>query len=114
MDKHIELSYCKFDAFKVLAKNYLDIESHDLFAKVSQLLDETNITPADVAENLMTKAAGEGADICLERLIKAIEKANKDARLKAEEEAKLKAEEEEKVRARREEEKQKMISAMVR
>ncbi|KAG5527390.1 hypothetical protein RHGRI_028315 [Rhododendron griersonianum] len=30
-DKHIELSYCFFEAFKVLARNYLDLESHDLF-----------------------------------------------------------------------------------
>jgi chaperone BCS1 len=26
MDMHIEFSYCKFEAFKVLAKNYLEIE----------------------------------------------------------------------------------------
>ena len=26
MDKHIEMSYCCYDAFKVLAKNYLDVE----------------------------------------------------------------------------------------
>ena len=31
MDKQIELSYCCFEAFKVLAKNYLDVKSHDLF-----------------------------------------------------------------------------------
>ncbi|KAK1563468.1 hypothetical protein Q3G72_028008 [Acer saccharum] len=29
MDKHIEMSYCCFEAFKVLANNYLDINSHD-------------------------------------------------------------------------------------
>nr|POE80214.1 aaa-atpase asd, mitochondrial [Quercus suber] len=28
MDMHIEMSYCGFDAFKVLAKNYLDVDSH--------------------------------------------------------------------------------------
>ncbi|PWA51789.1 ATPase, AAA-type, core [Artemisia annua] len=49
MDMHIEMSYCCFETFKVLAKNYLNIESHELFATVSQLLEETNITPADVA-----------------------------------------------------------------
>ncbi|KAL3504785.1 hypothetical protein ACH5RR_034626 [Cinchona calisaya] len=107
MDKHIELSYCKFDAFKVLAKNYLNIESHDLYFNIGRLLDETNMTPADVAENLMPKASGEDADICLERVIKAIEKAKEDAKLKAEEEAKAKAAEEEKARAERAEEKQK-------
>ncbi|CBI34993.3 unnamed protein product, partial [Vitis vinifera] len=56
MDKHIELSYCCFEAFKVLAKNYLDLDSHHLFASIRRLLEETNMTPADVAENLMPKS----------------------------------------------------------
>ncbi|GFS45025.1 P-loop containing nucleoside triphosphate hydrolases superfamily protein [Actinidia rufa] len=85
MDKHIELSYCSFEAFKVLARNYLDLDSHDLFAKISGLLEETKTTPADVAENLMPKSAEEDADACLENLIKAIEAAKEEARLKAEE-----------------------------
>jgi len=34
MDVHIELSYCYYEAFNVLAKNYLDIESHDLFLEL--------------------------------------------------------------------------------
>ncbi|KAI3753591.1 hypothetical protein L2E82_25649 [Cichorium intybus] len=34
MDKHIELSNCCFETFKVLAKNYLDIESHELFPSI--------------------------------------------------------------------------------
>nr|GMD58475.1 AAA-ATPase At3g28580-like [Ipomoea batatas] len=70
MDSHIELSYCCFEAFKVLAKNYLDIESHELFPEIRDLLGETKITPADVAENLMPKSGREKADICLKRLIK--------------------------------------------
>ena len=73
MDKHIELSYCKFEAFKVLAKNYLDIESHPLFEKISQLLEEVNMSPADVAENLMPKIEGGKAETCLESLIQALE-----------------------------------------
>uniref|UniRef100_A0A8R7RGH9 AAA+ ATPase domain-containing protein n=1 Tax=Triticum urartu TaxID=4572 RepID=A0A8R7RGH9_TRIUA len=31
MDKHIEMSYCRFEGFKVLAKNYLDVIEHELF-----------------------------------------------------------------------------------
>ncbi|CDP18111.1 unnamed protein product [Coffea canephora] len=103
MDRHIELSYCGFEAFKELAKIYLSIESHYLFAQVGLLLEETNMTPADVAENLMPKSTAEGADFCLERLIKALEQAKEDARLKVEEEAKVKAEKEEKLRANKEE-----------
>ncbi|KAJ7974468.1 AAA-ATPase [Quillaja saponaria] len=49
MDKHVEFSYCNFEAFKVLAKNYLKLESHPLFATICELLVETKMTPADVA-----------------------------------------------------------------
>ncbi|KAH7847294.1 hypothetical protein Vadar_024338 [Vaccinium darrowii] len=105
MDKHIELSYCCFEAFKVLARNYLDLESHDLFETIGNLLEETKISPADVAENLMPKSAEEDADACLGKLIKAIEKAKEEAKQKAEEEEKekVKAEEENKAKAEKEE-----------
>nr|XP_023884701.1 AAA-ATPase ASD, mitochondrial-like [Quercus suber] len=73
MDKHIELSYCKFEAFKVLAKNYLDIDSHPLFEKINHLFEEVNISPADVAENLMPKTEVGGTDASLESLIQALE-----------------------------------------
>ncbi|XP_058073833.1 AAA-ATPase ASD, mitochondrial-like [Magnolia sinica] len=56
MDKHIELSYCSFNGFKVLAKNYLDLDSHPLFDDIHRLMEEAKITPADVAENLMPKS----------------------------------------------------------
>ena len=96
MDKHIELSYCGFEAFKVLAKNYLDVDSHHLFATIGHMLEETKMTPADVAENLMPKSLDEDADTCLEKLIEAIKTAKEEAIKKAEEEARLKAEKEEK------------------
>ncbi|KAJ7974471.1 AAA-ATPase [Quillaja saponaria] len=94
MDKHIELSYCCFEAFKVLAKNYLDLESHHLFDRIGELLKETSMTPADVAENLLPKSVNEDVDTCLENLIKALEVAKDEAREKAEEEARLKEEKE--------------------
>ncbi|KAI3756214.1 hypothetical protein L1987_56031 [Smallanthus sonchifolius] len=94
MDKHIEMSYCCYGTFKVLAKNYLDLESHELFKTISQMLLETKITPADVAENLMPKSDEENAEICLNKLIKSLEDAKEEARLKAIEDAKIKAEEE--------------------
>ncbi|CAL0299020.1 unnamed protein product [Lupinus luteus] len=86
MDKHIELSYCGYEAFKVLAKNYLDIESHTLFPIIEKMLGETNVTPADVAENLMPKSIDEDSDSCFNDLIKSLE----EAKNKAEEEAKEK------------------------
>jgi len=94
MDKHIELSYCRFEAFKVLARNYLQIESHPLFDRIRELLEEANLSPAYVAEHLMPKTASGDPKLSLESLIKGLEKAKEEARLKAEEEARLKAEEE--------------------
>ncbi|CAK8540598.1 unnamed protein product [Lathyrus sativus] len=74
MDKHVELSYCCFEAFKVLVKNYLDIESHVLFDEIGDLLEMVNMTPADVAENLMPKSVNEDVETSLRNLIEALEK----------------------------------------
>ncbi|KAJ9537728.1 hypothetical protein OSB04_030461 [Centaurea solstitialis] len=85
MDMHIELSYCCFEAFQVLAKNYWNLESHELFATIGRLLEETNMTPADVAENLMRKSKEDNAETCLIKLIKSLE----DAKSKASTDAKV-------------------------
>ncbi|GKU97051.1 hypothetical protein SLEP1_g10233 [Rubroshorea leprosula] len=94
MDKHIEMSYCCFEAFKVLAKNYLDIDSHPQYEEIHRLLEETSMTPADVAESLMPKSDEDDEDTCLKALVEALEAAKEEARKKAEEEARLKSEEE--------------------
>ncbi|XP_026457970.1 AAA-ATPase At3g50940-like [Papaver somniferum] len=54
MDKHILLSYCNMESFKVLAKNYLKLEEHELMKEIEELLGLVEITPADVAECLMS------------------------------------------------------------
>ncbi|CAI9263309.1 unnamed protein product [Lactuca saligna] len=92
MDMHIELSYCCFEAFKVLAKNYMDLESHELFGIISGLLKETNITPADVAEDLIRKSAKQDVESCLKNLINSLKKAKEEARLKAVKDARMKDE----------------------
>ncbi|KAA8540905.1 hypothetical protein F0562_024957 [Nyssa sinensis] len=79
MDKHIELSYCSFEGFKVLAKNYLRIEAHPMFDSIEQLMKETKITPADIAEYLMPKSPREDAEKCLSKLIRALEEAKEKA-----------------------------------
>jgi chaperone BCS1 len=94
MDLHIELSYCGFDGFKMLAKNYLSIESHPLFETVRCLLEETNMTPADVAENLMPRVANEDVETSLERLIQALRTSKEEAEIKAKKEAEIKAKKE--------------------
>jgi len=87
MDKHIEMSYCGFEAFKVLAGNYLDITDHELFGEIRRLLGEVNMTPADVAENLMPmskKKKKRDNNACLEGLVEALNKAKQEAKAKAE------------------------------
>ncbi|KAJ1288133.1 hypothetical protein BS78_02G066500 [Paspalum vaginatum] len=79
MDKHIEMSYCCAEAFRFLAKVYLDVDSHPLFDAVVALLREVDMTPADVAENLTPKGPGEDADSCLAALVDALHKAKEDA-----------------------------------
>ncbi|XP_037462307.1 AAA-ATPase At3g28610-like [Triticum dicoccoides] len=72
MDVHIEMSYCEFGAFMTLAKNYLGVDAHPLFYAVEELLRVADMTPADVAECLMSRserAARGDADACLARLV---------------------------------------------
>jgi SpoVK/Ycf46/Vps4 family AAA+-type ATPase len=98
MDMHIEMSYCRFEAFQTLAKNYLDVDDHELFGAVGEVLREEDLTPADVAECLMAaRRAGSGEPSrCLEILIdelkkRAVEKVKAEAEAKARAEAEAKA-----------------------
>jgi ATP-dependent 26S proteasome regulatory subunit len=84
MDKHIEMSYCCFEAFKLLAKVYLDVESHHLFDAVESLLRDANMTPADVAENLTPKSVDDDADSCLAGLVEELEKSKQKVLAKKE------------------------------
>ncbi|XP_030469868.1 AAA-ATPase At3g28510-like [Syzygium oleosum] len=94
MDKHIEMSYCCYEAFKVLARNYLNIDDHPLYKTIGGLFDNTNMTPADVAENLMPKSDDEDVEVCLRNLIQALEAVKEKAKKNAEEEAQAKVERE--------------------
>ncbi|GKV32707.1 hypothetical protein SLEP1_g41294 [Rubroshorea leprosula] len=56
MDLEIYMGYCTFAAFKQLAKSYLQIDdNHHLFTAIENLLEQVSVTPADVAQQLMTK-----------------------------------------------------------
>ncbi|KAK1662780.1 hypothetical protein QYE76_050939 [Lolium multiflorum] len=81
MDKHIEMSYCRFGGFEVLAKNYLDVVvEHEMFSEIRQLLEETDMSPADVAENLMPMSEKKrDPGECFRGLIEALKKAKEDA-----------------------------------
>ncbi|KAG7633979.1 AAA-type ATPase N-terminal domain [Arabidopsis suecica] len=53
MDMHIHMLYCTPAAFKVLASNYLEIQDHILFEQIEEFIREIEVTPAEVAEQLM-------------------------------------------------------------
>ncbi|XP_008811301.1 AAA-ATPase At4g25835 [Phoenix dactylifera] len=60
MDMHIFMSYCSFPALKILMKNYLgfddgelDGEEDGLLKQLEEVIDEAEITPADVSELLI-------------------------------------------------------------
>ena len=50
MDMHIHLSFCTVSGFRILASNYLDVQSHPLFEQIDLLLEKVEVTPAEVAE----------------------------------------------------------------
>ncbi|KAJ4745478.1 P-loop containing nucleoside triphosphate hydrolases superfamily protein [Rhynchospora pubera] len=79
MDMHIEMSYCTFEAFKVFARNYLGIETHHLFSTIEKLLLEVNVSPADVAEALMSKSLRNAdVEVCLANLVEVLNSAKED------------------------------------
>lgn len=93
MDMHIHMSYCTPSGFKILASNYLSIQSHGLFTEIEGLLEEVEVTPAEVAEELMKN---EDPDVLLPRLVAFLEqkKQMKNTEKSNLEEEKVKEEEE--------------------
>lgn len=53
MDVHIHMSYCTPCGFKTLASNYLGIKEHALFGEIEEAIRTTQVTPAEVAEQLL-------------------------------------------------------------
>ncbi|CAK7350492.1 unnamed protein product [Dovyalis caffra] len=78
MDVHINMSYCTPQAFTTLASNYLDIrgKNHRLYGEIEGLIESTNVTPAEVAEELMTSA---DADVALEGLVNFLKRKHSEA-----------------------------------
>ncbi|KAF9620076.1 hypothetical protein IFM89_010726 [Coptis chinensis] len=71
MDKHIHMSYCTTEGFNQLAFNYLGIRYNNkgknkLYLEVEELIEESQVTPAEVAEELMKS---EEAGIALGELL---------------------------------------------
>lgn len=76
MDMHIHMSYCTPRGFKTLASNYLGIQDtgeHRLCGEIEGLMESTNITPAEVCEELM-RGDGDDADAALEGLVNCLKR----------------------------------------
>ncbi|MCL7043087.1 hypothetical protein MKW94_029591 [Papaver nudicaule] len=72
MDMHIHMSYCTPKGFRLLASNYLSVhKEHQLFGEIEQLIEESQITPAEVAEELMKR---EGVDKSLGGLVELLKR----------------------------------------
>lgn len=68
MDKHIHMSYLTINGFRTLASTYLEIKDDRYwrFGEIEELLRSVEVTPAEVAEELMRAC---DADVCLEGLV---------------------------------------------
>ncbi|KAI3705209.1 hypothetical protein L1987_75443 [Smallanthus sonchifolius] len=53
MDVHIHMSYCTPSAFQLLASNYLSVTEHNHFEEIENLIRHVDVTPAEVAEQLL-------------------------------------------------------------
>lgn len=71
MDMQIELSYCTFPSFRVLAQNYLSVRDHPLFEKIEPAFVGKTLTPAQIAEILIKDKSD--VDIALGNVLSALE-----------------------------------------
>lgn len=71
MDMQIELSYCTFPAFRVLAQNYLSLQDHPLFEKLEASFVGKTLTPATIAELLIKNKSD--VDSALDSVLSALE-----------------------------------------
>ncbi|PON71469.1 Spastin [Parasponia andersonii] len=87
MDVHVHMSYCTPCGFRLLAANYLGIKDHELFAEIEQQIKSTEVTPAEVAEELIKSDDPEAALKGLIEFLKVKEKENEEAKAKKENDA---------------------------
>ncbi|XP_010925278.1 AAA-ATPase At3g50940 [Elaeis guineensis] len=76
MDMHIHMGYCGPHSFRVLASNYHAIDDHPLFPQIEGLVREVEVTPAEVAEQLMRS---DDTDAALQGLLEFLQGKEKNA-----------------------------------
>ena len=91
MDVHVHMFYCTPCGFKLLASNYLGIKNHTLFEEVEQRLQITEVTPAEVAEQLIQSDHPDTALQGLIEFLKVKKKENEETKAKKDQEAESQA-----------------------
>ncbi|ONK81349.1 uncharacterized protein A4U43_C01F28110 [Asparagus officinalis] len=76
MDMHVHMNYCTPTGFRVLVSNYHSLDDHQLFGDIEGLINEVDITPAEVAEEMMKTDDAEVALQALQKVLK--ERKNKE------------------------------------
>ncbi|KAJ0241945.1 AAA-ATPase [Hirschfeldia incana] len=73
MDMHINMSYCTGLGFRTLVSNYLGLDglNHPLCEEIERLVDSTEVTPAELAEELMQD---DDCDVVLRGVVSFVEK----------------------------------------
>lgn len=73
MDMHINMSYCTGLGFRTLVSNYLGLDglNHPLCEEIERLIDSTEVTPAELAEELMQD---DDTDVVLRGVVSFVEK----------------------------------------
>ena len=83
MDVHIHMSYLTTDGFKTLAANYLNIHDHHWrFREIKEMINDTKVTPAEVAEELMKS---DKPEVVLEGLVNFLKRKKMDEEIAKEE-----------------------------
>ncbi|KAL6222370.1 hypothetical protein ACLB2K_005762 [Fragaria x ananassa] len=101
MDVHVNMSYCTPTGFRLLAANYLGIKEHSLFEAIEKQIEITEVTPAEVAEQLIQCDESDNALQGLIEFLKVKKKENEEAKVKKKQEE-LEAKEKEKETAAKE------------
>ncbi|XP_050383124.1 AAA-ATPase At3g50940-like [Argentina anserina] len=82
MDVHVNMSYCTPTGFRLLADNYLGIKDHKLFEAIEKQIESTEVTPAEVAEQLLQGDEPDGALQGLIEFLTVKKKENEEAKEK--------------------------------
>ncbi|KAL5702331.1 hypothetical protein ACHQM5_027560 [Ranunculus cassubicifolius] len=78
MDKHIHMSYCTTEGFNILAANYLGVHKENknkLYLEIEDQIEKSQVTPAEVAEELMKT---EDVNIALGELVECLKRKRKE------------------------------------